>query len=102
MKFILSFIIIPVILIPIFFFSSSNEARPSIEAKRSIHQTCICNYNDPRDPDMQCPVYTFFCYENGVIVEKTISWGCCYAIWRENDWKPPLDVQCKGCKDSPY
>jgi hypothetical protein len=102
MKFIFSFIIIPIVLIPIFFFSYSNEARPSIEAKRSIPLACCCNDKDPRDPNWHCQVFTILCYENGIIVDKTISWGCCYKYWEANGWNPPLGVQCLACKDNPY
>ena len=51
-----------------------------------------CNSLDPRYNNYAN--FSWFCYENGIEIEKTVTWQQCYCAWQINNWNPPIGLKC--------
>ena len=56
------------------------------------NQLYCCNIYDPRVYNAE--KFSWYCYENGVEIEKIITWQQCYCAWQINNWNPPNGLQC--------
>lgn len=71
----------------------------SFETARKANFTPCCNEHDPRIYGFGGN-YVYSCIENGVLVDKTLPWQCCWDAWNSNGWNAPANMPCppeNGC-----
>lgn len=85
MRILTSFLLIAILTLPIFFTINTTIA------KKSDPLPC-CNSMDPRYYSAQ--YWSWFCIQNGIEQEITISFQQCYCAWEINNWSPPIGMNC--------
>jgi hypothetical protein len=64
--------------------TDSTKQLPCCNSRNPFTQICL-------NPD---GFVSYLCFENGVEVEKMISCACCNEIWKNNNYNPPIGLDC--------
>jgi len=91
--------LISLVVLTVIIFMIASAGIPEKEEKATA--LYCCNIWDPRT--VHPVLFMYRCFENGVEIEKDISYNCCYDAWHTNGWVAPVGKPCPtgACEGPP-